>query len=91
VNYTLRQRAAKAGKNPVWTSYEKIRDVIEKRIFTNTEELLPIVSFNTKSSKEEQTKHDAFVARMMGTGEKKYTRKQVELLVSWFLRFRKHN
>jgi len=92
VNYTLRQRAEKSGKNPTWTSYEKIRDVIEKRIFTNTEELLPIVSFNTKGSKEEQTKHDAFVARMMGTnGEKKYTRKQVELLVSWFLRFRKHN
>jgi serine protein kinase len=88
VNYCLRQRAANHGKNPNWTSYEKIKDVIEKRIFTNTEELLPIVSFTVKGSKEEQTKHDAFVDRMV---EKGYTRKQVELLVSWFLRFRKHN
>jgi len=88
VNYCLRQRAANNGNNPNWTSYEKIKDVIEKRIFTNTEELLPIVSFTVKGTKEEQTKHDAFVDRMV---EKGYTRKQVELLVSWFLRFRKHN
>jgi serine protein kinase len=88
VNYCLRQRAANHGKNPDWTSYEKIKDVIEKRIFTNTEELLPIVAFSTKSSKEEQTKHDAFVDRMVQKG---YTRKQVELLVNWFLRYRKHN
>jgi len=88
VNYCLRQRASNNGKNPNWTSYEKIKDVIEKRIFTNTEELLPIVSFTAKGTKEEQTKHDAFVDRMVQKG---YTRKQVELLVSWFLRFRKHN
>lgn len=88
VNYCLRQRANNHGKNPEWTSYEKIKDVIEKRIFTNTDELLPIVSFNKKSTKEDQTKHDSFVDRMVTKG---YTSKQVELLVSWFLRYRKHN
>lgn len=91
VNYTLRQKAEKSGKNLVWTSYEKIRDVIEKRIFTNTEELLPIISFNAKGTKIDQNKHDAFVSRMMGINGEKYTKKQVELLVSWFLRYRKHN
>lgn len=88
VNYCLRQRAANSGKNPDWRSYEKIRVVIEARIFTNTEELLPIVSFSTKGTKEEQTKHDDFVGRMVTKG---YTRKQVELLVNWFVRYRKHS
>jgi serine protein kinase len=88
VNYCLRQRANNNGKNPTWTSYEKIREVIEKKMFANTEELLPIVSFSTKGTKDEQTKHDAFVDRMV---EKGYTKKQVELLVSWFMRYRKNN
>jgi serine protein kinase len=88
VNYCLRQRAANSGKNPDWTSYEKIRSVIEARMFTNTEELLPIISFSAKASKEEQTKHDAFIDRMVSKG---YTHKQVELLVSWFMRWRKHS
>jgi serine protein kinase len=57
-------------------------------MFANTEELLPIVSFSTKGTKDEQTKHDAFVDRMV---EKGYTKKQVELLVSWFMRYRKNN
>ena len=30
VNFVLRARAANAGKNPVWTSYEKLRVVIER-------------------------------------------------------------
>ena len=32
VNFVLRARANNAGKNPVWTSYEKLRTVIEKKI-----------------------------------------------------------
>ena len=30
VNFVLRARAANAGKNPAWISYEKLRVVIEK-------------------------------------------------------------
>ncbi len=86
VNFVLRARANNNGKNPVWTSYEKLRTVIEKKMFSNTEELLPVISFNTKTSSEDQRKHDDFVARMM---EKGYTEKQVRLLSEWYLRVRK--
>ncbi len=86
VNFVLRAKAHNNGKNPVWTSYEKLRTVIEKKMFSNTEELLPVISFNTKTSSEDQRKHDDFVARMM---EKGYTEKQVRLLSEWYLRVRK--
>ncbi len=86
VNFVLRARANNAGRNPNWTSYEKLRTVIEKKMFSNTEELLPVISFNSKTSAEEQKKHDNFVERMM---EKGYTRKQVRLLSEWYLRVRK--
>lgn len=86
VNFVLRARAKNGGKNPVWTSYEKLRAVIEKKMFSNTEELLPVISFNTKSSSEEQKKHKDFVERMTAKG---YTEKQVRLLCEWYLRVRK--
>ena len=86
VNFVLRARAKNGGKNPVWTSYEKLRAVIEKKMFSNTEELLPVISFNTKSSSEEQKKHQDFVERMTAKG---YTEKQVRLLCEWYLRVRK--
>ncbi|WP_070963006.1 PrkA family serine protein kinase [Vibrio sonorensis] len=86
VNFVLRAKATNNGKNPVWTSYEKLRTVIEKKMFSNTEELLPVISFNAKTSSEDQKKHDDFVARMM---EKGYTEKQVRLLSEWYLRVRK--
>ncbi len=86
VNFVLRARANNNGDNPAWTSYEKLRTVIEKKMFSNTEELLPVISFNAKTSSEDQKKHDNFVARMM---EKGYTEKQVRLLSEWYLRVRK--
>ncbi|MBL8541489.1 MAG: PrkA family serine protein kinase [Betaproteobacteria bacterium] len=86
VNFVLRARAANAGKNPSWTSYEKLRSVIEKKMFSTTEDLLPVISFNAKASDEERKKHQNFVDRMV---EKGYTPKQVRLLVEWYLRVRK--
>ncbi|XNS96506.1 PrkA family serine protein kinase [Vibrio cyclitrophicus] len=86
VNFVLRAKANNNGQNPVWTSYEKLRTVIEKKMFSNTEELLPVISFNAKTSTDDQKKHDDFVARMM---EKGYTEKQVRLLSEWYLRVRK--
>jgi len=85
VNFVLRARANNQGNNPKWTSYEKLREVIEKKMFSNTEELLPVISFNTKSSAEDRNKHESFVARMV---EKGYTEKQVRLLCEWYLRVR---
>lgn len=86
VNFVLRARAKNDGKNPLWTSYEKLRSVIEKKMFSNTEDLLPVISFNAKGSADEQKKHQDFVDRMVDKG---YTEKQVRLLAEWYLRVRK--
>lgn len=86
VNFVLRARANNGGRNPAWTSYEKLRTVIEKKMFSNTEELLPVISFNAKASAEDQKKHEEFVNRMVAKG---YTAKQVRLLSEWYLRVRK--
>ncbi len=86
VNFVLRARANHGGKNPAWNSYEKLREVIEKKMFSNTEDLLPVISFNAKASAEDINKHQNFVSRMV---EKGYTEKQVRLLSEWYLRVRK--
>jgi len=86
VNFVLRARASNGGKNPAWTSYEKLRAVIEKKMFSNTEDLLPVISFNAKASADDARKHENFVQRMVDKG---YTAKQVRLLCEWYLRVRK--
>ena len=86
VNFVLRARANNAGKNPSWLSYEKLRTVIEKKMFSNTEDLLPVISFNPKASTGDAKKHEDFVKRMVERG---YTEKQVRLLSEWYLRVRK--
>jgi serine protein kinase len=86
VNFVLRTRAQNNGKNPSWTGYEKFRSVIEKKMFSNTEELLPVISFNAKASADDANKHKEFVSRMVAKG---YTAKQVRLLCEWYLRVRK--
>ncbi|WP_152205139.1 PrkA family serine protein kinase [Marinobacter changyiensis] len=86
VNFVLRARANNQGRNPSWLSYEKLRSVIEKKMFSNTEDLLPVISFNPKASNEDQKKHKQFVERMVDRG---YTEKQVRLLAEWYLRVRK--
>jgi serine protein kinase len=86
VNFVLRARANNAGKNPAWNSYEKLREVIEKKMFSSTEDLLPVISFNAKASAEDQKKHQSFVDRMVAKG---YTEKQVRLLSEWYLRVQK--
>ncbi|MDX1452493.1 MAG: PrkA family serine protein kinase [Oleiphilaceae bacterium] len=86
VNFVLRARANNNGNNPSWLSYEKLRTVIEKKMFSNTEDLLPVISFNAKGSQEDKRKHEQFVERMIDRG---YTEKQVRLLAEWYLRVRK--
>jgi len=86
VNFVLRARAHNHGRNPAWSSYEKLREVIEKKMFSNTEDLLPVISFNAKASADEREKHQNFVARMVAKG---YTEKQVRLLAEWYLRVHK--
>jgi len=86
VNFVLRARAANGGKSPAWSSYEKLREVIEKKMFSSTEDLLPVISFNAKASNDDRQKHQNFVTRMVAKG---YTEKQVRLLCEWYLRVRK--
>ncbi|UTD26453.1 PrkA family serine protein kinase [Bradyrhizobium sp. WD16] len=83
VKFSLRSRAQNGGKNPAWTSYEKIREVIEKRIFSQVEDLLPVISFGSKKDGETEKKHGEFVARMVARG---YTERQVRRLVEWYMR-----
>jgi serine protein kinase len=86
VNFVLRARAKNTGGMVKWTSYEKLREVIEKKMFASTEELLPIISFAAKSNSEDQKKHEHFVERMTAKG---YTPKQVKRLVEWYMRVQK--
>jgi len=86
VKYALRERARNDGDNPRWTAYEKIREVIEQRMFANVEELLPVISFGAKKDSETEQKHHAFLERMVERG---YTERQVRRLVDWYMRVRK--
>src|ERR1044071_6861569 len=83
VKFALRYRAQHDGKNPSWTAYEKIRSVIEKRMFTQVEDLLPVISFESKKDNETANKHNEFIKRMLARG---YTPRQVRRLVEWYLR-----
>jgi serine protein kinase len=85
VQFYLRHRA-KNSKSPSWNSYEKIKNVIEKRIFSKTEDLIPVISFTSKASKDEDKKHSEFIDRMEERG---YTHKQIKLLTDWYLRVRR--
>ena len=86
VKFALRARARNAGKTPSWTSYEKIRDVIEKRMFSQVEDLLPVISFGSKKDSTTDKQHKEFLDRMVGRG---YTERQVRRLVEWYMRVNK--
>lgn len=83
VKYCLRYKAQNNQQNPKWSSYNKIREVLEAKIFSNIDEMLPIISSNQQSSADERKHHKEFVERMMKAG---YTKKQVTVLVDWFLK-----
>lgn len=83
VKFALRMRANNEGRNPSWTSYEKIREVIEKRMFSQVEDLLPVISFGSKKDGDSAKKHTEFVERMVARG---YTDRQVRRLVEWYIR-----
>ena len=85
VKFALRHRA-NTGHNPAWSSYEKLRDVVERHMFSQVEELLPVISFGSKKDSETQGKHKEFVERMKDHG---YTDRQVRRLVDWYMRVNK--
>lgn len=86
VTYVLKYKAKNEGRAPSWDAYEKIKVVIEKRMFSATEQIMPVVAFGPKQDKETAEKHEGFVQRMV---EKGYTVNQVKILVSWWVNNRK--
>ena len=86
VNFWLRAKA-KTGKDIQWTSYNVLKDVIEKHMFSKVEDLLPVISFDgSKRDKELEKKHNDFISRMETRG---YTPRQIRRLCEWYLRIRK--
>src|SRR3569623_564719 len=61
VKFALRTRAQNGGRNPKWTSYEQLREVIEKRMFSQVEDLLPVISFGSKKDSDTEKKHADFL------------------------------
>src|SRR4030088_1166209 len=86
VKFALRSRAAHGGRNPSWTSYEKLREVIERRMFSHVEDLLPVISFGSKKDTDTEKKHADFLERMVERG---YTERQVHVLLEWNMRVTK--
>lgn len=86
VHYVLRYKAKHEGNSPRWDQYEKIKTVIEKRMFSATEQIMPVIAFGPKQDKDTEEKHQGFVQRMVDKG---YTENQVKILVSWFTNNRK--
>ncbi len=86
VKFVLRAKANNNGQNPDWKKYEKLREVIQKRMFSKVEDLLPVISFGAKRDSEMEQKHHDFVERMMKHG---YTKRQVQRLVEWYMRVSK--
>jgi serine protein kinase len=86
VNYCLKFKAKNEGNMPAWDAYEKIKVVIEKKLFAATEQIMPVVAFGPKQDKDTQEKHDGFVQRMIDRG---YTAEQVKIVTSWWVNNRK--
>jgi serine protein kinase len=82
IHFALRNKAT-TGQDLIWTEYEKIKNVIEKRLFQATENILPVISFSGQLSEDTKKQHQDFLARMI---EKGYTEKQVRLIVEWYSR-----
>ena len=75
---TLRQRLTTRGQDSA--------EVIERRMFSQVEDLLPVISFGSKKDSETEKKHTEFVERMTSRG---YTERQVRRLVEWYMRVKR--
>lgn len=81
-NFCLRYQIQHENKNPPWTSYAKLKKVLEKQMFNKLEDMLPVIGYGKKETKLQEEKHDDFVKRMMSKG---YTEKQVRVVCTWFM------
>ncbi len=83
VKFCLRYQAQNDKRNPKWSSYQKLREVIEKKIFSNIENMVPIISKSPKANSKEKEQHNDFITRMVKNG---YTEKQIEVLADYYVK-----
>lgn len=88
VHYVLKYKGKNEGKTPAWDAYEKMKVVIEKRLFSATEQIMPVISFGAKQDKDLEEKHNGFVNRMIERG---YSLGQIKTIVAWFSSNRKNS
>lgn len=86
VNFCLRYQAKNEGANPSWQSYEKMREIIEDRMFASMNDILPVISFEGKKDSKTKQAHEEFVERMKERG---YTTNQIKRLVGFLVRSQK--
>lgn len=86
--FAVRYKGNNKGVLPRWNEFEKMRQVIEKKVLATTDEILPVISFAPKRSDEEAKKHAQFVGKMKERG---YTERQTRILTDWFMKMRKSN
>lgn len=80
--FVANARVKNEGRNPDWKTYEKLREVIEKSVSKNAEEMLPVISYGPKGNKDAEGKHEQFVNRMVSKG---YTPAQVRRAVEFYI------
>lgn len=81
VKFCLRYRGEHKGKNPRWTSYQKIREVLEANLFKAMDKLLGQISFEKHTDVEMDKKTTKFIKKMLDLG---YTENQVRRNVEWY-------
>jgi serine protein kinase len=81
VRFNLRAREKNKGRNCKWTDYEKLKTVIEKKMFNNINDIIPVISYAGKKSEQDEKKYRGFIKRMIESG---YTEKQVRLVVQYY-------
>ncbi len=73
------------GQFPRWNEYQKLAKILKDRMSDSLRDMLPVISFSKKSTKEQDHTHTEFVKRMMDMG---YTMRQVRRVVDWQIKFK---
>lgn len=81
VSYCLRYQAKHNGNNPKWTSYHKIKEVIQKSMMANAEMLIPVISFDTPKDNKTKKQHKEFLENMKKKG---YSENATKTIVQWW-------
>jgi serine protein kinase len=83
VNFVLRMQGSGIPLEKIdWRGNKTLEEMINKSMFSNTEELMPVITFNAKASAGDQVKHDKFVDRMVDEG---YKRERIPELIKFAL------